>query len=93
VRLGATVLCLPVGGLDALAGAVVAATADLGQPPEDRPFRGHLTVARARRGGLRGLPRLALAARWPVTELTLVASTLGREGARYEVLERFELTR
>jgi 2'-5' RNA ligase len=83
------VLVVPVAGLDALAAAVVAATAGLGRPPDDRPFRGHLTLARARRGAsVRGLAgQLAgdeVAAAFPVREVRLVRSHLGPHGARYE---------
>jgi 2'-5' RNA ligase len=76
----------PVAGLEALAAAVSAATAALGRPPEARPFRGHVTLARARRGtDLRGRPRVlpALTATWAVTTIDLVESVLGPEGARY----------
>ncbi len=44
--LGEGVVQLPVAGLDTLAEAVVALTAGVGRPPEDRPFFGHLTLAR-----------------------------------------------
>src|SRR5215468_1568458 len=47
-RLGSGVLCVPVAGLDDLAGRVVDATADFGRPAERRPFHGHLTLARAK---------------------------------------------
>lgn len=49
-RLGRGVLCLPAHGLDDLAEAVAVATARVGRPPERRPFRGHLTLARVRAG-------------------------------------------
>ena len=55
---GRQVLQVPVSGLDALAQAVVDATARWGRPPEDRPFSGHLTLARAR-GRARGPAGLA----------------------------------
>ena len=45
-RLGRGVVQIPVAGLDELADDVVARTADLGRPPEDWPFVGHLTLAR-----------------------------------------------
>ena len=86
-RFGRRVLHLPVAGLEGLAGAVVAATAGVGEPPDDRPFAGHLTLARARdrRGAdLRPFCGAALAGRWAVREVTLVASRPGRGGARYE---------
>ena len=85
-------LWLPVAGLDDLAAAVIGATASLGEL-EERPFRGHLTLARAgrraARGAFRGLPALGLSARWEVEEVTVVRSTTGGPGARYEVIERF----
>ena len=43
------VVALPVAGLDDLAATVIEATHTLGRPPEDRPFRGHLTLARLAR--------------------------------------------
>jgi 2'-5' RNA ligase len=93
-RLGRSVLVAPVAGLEGVAAAVDEALAAVGIPPEERPFRGHLTVARARGraplpGGLSGAP---LAARWAVGEVTLVESTLrGARGSRYSVLERVPL--
>jgi 2'-5' RNA ligase len=83
---------LPVSGLGHLAESVAAATRDLGQPPGQRRYRGHLTLARARhRNLLRGLPQTPVAAVWTVTELTLVRSHLGSKGARYEVVGRWPL--
>ena len=84
----------PVAGLDGVAAAVEEALVGAGVAPEDRPFRGHLTVARARgRGSVpRELAGLPLAARWVADEVTLVESTLrGARGSRYEVLERVAL--
>lgn len=46
-RFGRRVLHIPVVGLEPLAAAVVGATAAIGEPPEDRPYAGHLTLARA----------------------------------------------
>lgn len=87
--LGRDVIMVPVAGLDAVAGAVVARTAALGRPPEHRRFRGHITLAR-----LRGRPPdgdlvgVAVEARFAVTEVTLVASHLGHGPAHYEILAR-----
>ena len=91
-RFGQHVLHLPVDGLAPLAGAVVAATAAFGQPPDDRSFAGHLTLARAKgRVNLRRLEGERLAGDWLVAELTLVESRLSRAGARYEVVARYPL--
>jgi 2'-5' RNA ligase len=93
-RLGRSVLVVPVVGLDEVAARVERAVVGAGVAPEERPFRGHLTVARARgRGSVPpDLAGAALAARWAVGEVTLVESTLrGAKGSRYEVLERVPL--
>lgn len=91
-RFGRRILHVPVGGLAALATVVVQATVALGEPPEDRPFSGHVTIGRARtRQGvdLRPLCGTPVAASWPVTEVALVASHLGGGPARYETVEVF----
>ena len=49
-RLGRSALVVPVAGLERLAAAVTAATADIGDPPGTRSFNGHLTLARLRPG-------------------------------------------
>lgn len=89
VRLGPAAV-VPVAGVDELAGRVVAATAHLGRAPDDRPFRGHVTVARGR--GRRRVPPAALgpvpgvgAGTWVVDEVALVRSHLG-DDHRYEAL-------
>jgi len=93
--LGPSVLCLPVHGLDALAGAVRAATADLGEP--ERPdFHGHLTLARVRRGAgsvFKRLPAVELASSWSVEEITVVASALGGTGSTYTIVGHAPLHR
>jgi RNA 2',3'-cyclic 3'-phosphodiesterase len=91
-RFGRGILQVPVAGLDALAGDTVRSTATFGEPPEPRPFAGHLTLARARRGGdVRPLTGAAISCSWTVDELTLVRSTTSRDGAIYDVLARFPL--
>jgi RNA 2',3'-cyclic 3'-phosphodiesterase len=87
-RFGKRILHVPVAGLDEVARAAVAATGEVGEPPEDRAFKGHLTLARSRRGDtdLRPLAGQPLSGRWPVREVTLVASHLNPKGARYEVV-------
>lgn len=87
--LGEAVLCVPVEGLDAAAAAVREEAAARNLSFDPKPFTGHLTLARARgRGGQvpKGLEGQAMAARWPVVELSLVASWTGNDGARYETL-------
>jgi 2'-5' RNA ligase len=86
MRLGRQVLCVPVDGVDHLARAVVDATADIGTPPEDRPFTGHVTLARARGRGVvpKSLVGTAVAMRWRVGDVRLVRSHQGKGGARYE---------
>lgn len=92
-RFGNRILHVPVAGLDAVAAEVVSATAPFGQPPDDRPFHGHLTLARVGRGKGRG-PDLRpfvgrrLEGEWPVGGLTLVRSRLGSHGSRYEVVHQ-----
>jgi len=86
--LGRGVLCVPVGGLELLAEPVRATIGPLAGVIEDRPFSGHLTLARARRdktipAAQRGVP---LRASWSVPEISLVASTLGRPGAHYDTV-------
>jgi RNA 2',3'-cyclic 3'-phosphodiesterase len=90
--LGPGVWVLPVAGLGDLAAPIAAATPDLGQPPPRRRYRGHLTLARARRPGLlRGLPEDPLTDAWTVNDITLVRSHLGSTGARYDVVGRWPL--
>ena len=85
--LGRHVICLPVAGLDELAQVVCGATAGFGQPPEERRFRGHLTLARLRRGTRpAGLAGRAFEDRFTVTDVRLIRSHQGPSGARYEDL-------
>jgi 2'-5' RNA ligase len=86
IALGRSTVVLPVAGLDALAAGVAAATAGFGAPVGTRPFRGHLTLARVRRGSVQHLVGGALEARFPVDDVRLVRSHLGPAGARYEDL-------
>ncbi len=84
--LGPGLVIWPVSGLATLAASVAELTADIGQPPADRPFLGHVTLARSRRGAdLRGVPGLRneLSASWPVRSVTVVQSLLRPQGAEY----------
>jgi 2'-5' RNA ligase len=78
-----------VSNLDDLGTAVIAATRAFGSPPEERPFAGHLTLARGR--GRRSVPAAvagdAVSGSWDVREFALIRSHLGASGARYETLE------
>lgn len=91
-QLGA-VAAVPVAGLDDLAATVIAATAPMGQPPDDRPFHGHVTVARARGrarlpASVAGRPAVspdAAGRSWTVATVDVVRSVLGPDH-RYETL-------
>jgi 2'-5' RNA ligase len=93
-RLNRSILTVPVAGLDELAAAVIDATRGLGEPPGERPFSGHVTLARGR--GRRPVPpSLAgrpVAATWPARDLTVVRSHLGGGGPRYETIAAVSLT-
>ncbi len=95
--LGGRVWALPVGGLGDLAAAVGVATSDLEQPRGERPsrpFRGHLTLARARHPALlRDLPLPDLRVSWQPTEVTAFVSRIGRGAAAHEIIGRWPLPR
>ncbi|MCC5952583.1 MAG: RNA 2',3'-cyclic phosphodiesterase [Acidimicrobiia bacterium] len=90
-RLGRSVICLPVAGLDALAAAVRDVTASVGEPPDPRPFTGHLTLARLRGRVACGLAGRPFQAAFQVREVALVASDLHPDGARYATLRTWTL--
>lgn len=94
IRLNRSILAVPVAGLDELAAAVTDVTRGLGEPPGERPFAGHITLARGR--GRRPMPAsLAgrpVAATWQVRELTVERSHLGPDGPRYETIAAVALT-
>jgi 2'-5' RNA ligase len=94
-RFSKRILHVPVDGLEHVGKAVIRATKKVGRPPEDRPFSGHLTLARARdrrRGvDLRPLSGVPVRASWPVTEVCLVESHLSSKGANYEVVASVSL--
>lgn len=85
-RLGSGVLMVPVGGVDSLAEAL--------PMPMDRPFTGHLTVARARsRSSIpRSLEGTPFAASWRASSFSLVRSQTRPSGAVYEDLATFPLS-
>ena len=86
------------GDLAAVARDIDTAVAPFGVPPEARPFRGHLTLARVKhapRGegvetfATKLAPMLAGAAR--IDAVTLYESELLADGPRYHVLGRYPL--
>ena len=83
-RLGRGVIQVPGDGLAALAQDVVDRTNDLGRPPDDRPFHGHLTLARIAGTPPPDVLRQPISATWTVDEVAVVASHLGGTAARYE---------
>lgn len=78
--------------LGPLAAALEATARRHGFAPEDRPFRPHLTLARARdaRPSCTEGP-LAVASAVECREVVLFESALGPSGARYTALESFPL--
>ncbi len=87
--LGSEVLMVPVAGLDELVLAVNAATADCGSPVDPRPFVGHLTLGRIRRGAGSKAIGAPVNAAFAVDEVSLVSSTLTPTGPDYRILRRF----
>lgn len=84
---------LPVSGLEPLARAVAQATAHLDPGPRDAGgFRGHLTLARARRpGALRALAAPRIENTWPVDHIVAMSSELRPTGAVHHELGRWPL--
>jgi RNA 2',3'-cyclic 3'-phosphodiesterase len=86
-----------LAALEKLHAAVVEATDKYGEPPEDRPFKPHLTIARIKhfsRENARALearlPKTALKfPPWQISEVVLYQSHLSSAGPRYEALGRF----
>jgi RNA 2',3'-cyclic 3'-phosphodiesterase len=85
-RLGREVICLPAQGLDDLAATVRQATAGLGEPPDPRPFNGHLTIARLRRRGACRIAGAPFSAAFVVRHIELVSSTLASDGPIHDVV-------
>ncbi len=87
-RLDGRQIVVPVAGVDDLADAVRTATATIGEH-DPRPFRGHLTIARTRRGEPSAVLGAAITCRFTVDEIALVSSDLRPTGAVYTTLETF----
>ena len=80
---------------EGLAAVVEEAVEAAGFPPEDRPYRSHLTLSRLRpdqdvTAVLEAVPPLGLA--MPVDRVVLYRSHLGPGGPRYEEVEAFPLS-
>jgi 2'-5' RNA ligase len=81
--------------------AVAAAVKRSGLEVEDRPYRAHITLARARnKDGRKTIARLRssterqrVSAQWEAAEFLLYESQLSPGGSRYVVRERFALER
>jgi RNA 2',3'-cyclic 3'-phosphodiesterase len=91
VRLGREVLALPVEGLADLASATRTVFDGVGRPVEERPFKGHITLARGKGVRAASVPPVDALA-WPVGSVALVRSDLHPTGARYTVVASAELT-
>lgn len=92
-RLGAGILMVPVHGLDELAHQVHEVTEPFVPIPEHRPFKGHVTVARARSKAdvPRALEGEPFTASWSASSFALVRSQTKPTGAVYDDIETFVL--
>jgi 2'-5' RNA ligase len=88
-RLGRSTVVVPVSGLDQLADAVRASTADLPPPPDQRGFTGHLTLARVRDRAACGVAGARFSAIFAVHEIELVTSVLSQSGAQHQTVARW----
>lgn len=83
------------GRLPALAADLETAARSLGFEPEDRPFRSHVTLARATRGSRPSIPDPAALGELGTLRfdrVVLFESTLHASGARYRAIGTFPLT-
>jgi 2'-5' RNA ligase len=80
--LGPSVLSVPAAGLEGVAEVFSASALAAGRVLDPRPYRGHLTLARARRRARlpRSLADRPVHGRWTPTELCLVESVPGARG-------------
>lgn len=85
--LGSHSVIAPVTGLDRLARAVDDATAGLGTLEPRPTYRGHITVARVKRGAIvRKVVGMLCAASFDVHEVALVESRLRPDGPDYHTV-------
>jgi 2'-5' RNA ligase len=81
--------------LDELYQRLINATKEIGEPPEDRPFKPHLTLARVKNLEKKSIPLLEQAlgssdfrnpGAWVVDQVALMQSRLSPKGATYETI-------
>jgi 2'-5' RNA ligase len=89
-RMGPSTVVLPAHGADQLARAVRELTVEI-PPRESQPFQGHLTLARLRRRAACGVAGERFSATFIPSDLELVESELGPNGARHRVLASWPL--
>ena len=83
----ASVVVVPVARTrGARGGGRRARRAAVGEPPDPRPFTGHVTIARLKDRPACGVAGHRVHATFPVTELHLVRSDLHPHGARYTTI-------
>ena len=87
-RLGPSMVVLPTTGADPLAAVVRDATAHI-PPRDDRPFVGHLTLARLRHRAACGVAGERFSARFVAGRVELVESELHPTGARHRVVHHW----
>ena len=84
-RMGSSMVVLPAVGADPLAAVARAATVHI-PPLDDRPFVGHLTLARLRHRAACGVAGERFSARFIADCVELVESELHPSGARHRVV-------
>ena len=91
--LGSHSVIAPVNGLDHLARTVDGATAGLGTLEPRPTYRGHITVARVKRGAIvRKVVGMLCDATFDVHEVALVESRLRPEGSEYRTVTTWPTT-
>jgi 2'-5' RNA ligase len=75
--------------LSELAAKIGMGASDAGYPPEDRPFRGHLTLCRFRSEEMVLPDRVLDLPEFEVREIDLLRSEMTENGYEYSLLERF----
>lgn len=92
--LGTHSVMAPVTGLDDLAAATVEATLGHGSLDPRPSFKGHITIARVKRGAIvRKVVGMSCATEFPVTDIALIESRLRPTGSVYTTLTTWPLPR